>query len=92
MCHYVSSQFSITPNIQAASDPWSDLSGNANSFLKTGSFVLVNLEADYGFTDKLDVQIGARNLLDENYQLTAGFPSDCRGFFINLRYRSEPVR
>jgi len=88
----VSSQFSITPNIQAASDRLSNLSGNANSFLKTGSFVLVNLEADYAFTDKLDVQIGARNLLDENYQLTAGFPSEGRGFFIILRYRSEPAR
>jgi iron complex outermembrane receptor protein len=81
-------QFSITPNIQAASDRWSNLSGNANSFLKTGSFVLLNLEADYAFTDNLDFQIGARNLLDVNYQLTAGFPSEGRSFFINLRFRS----
>jgi iron complex outermembrane receptor protein len=84
----VTQQISITPNIEAASDRWSNLSGNANSFLKTGSFVLLNLEADYAFTEKIDFQIGARNLFDENYQLTAGFPSEGRNFFINLRYRS----
>jgi iron complex outermembrane receptor protein len=82
------SQLSITPNIQAASDRWSNLSGNANVFLKTGSFVLVNLEAEYAFTDRIDFQLGARNLLDDNYQLTAGFPSEGRSFFINLRLRS----
>jgi iron complex outermembrane receptor protein len=71
-----------------ASDRWSNLSANANSFLKTGSFFLLNLEADYAFSQNLDFQIGARNLLDENYQLTAGFPSEGRNFFINLRYRS----
>jgi iron complex outermembrane receptor protein len=84
----VTPQFSITPNIQLASDRWSNLSGNPNVFLKTGSFFLLNFEADYAFTDKIDVQIGARNLLDENYQLTAGFPSEGRNFFLNLRLRS----
>jgi len=84
----VTRQFSVTPNIQAASDRWSNLSGNANSFLKTGAFVLLNFEADYAFTENLDFQIGARNLLDENYQLTAGFPSEGRSVFINLRFRS----
>jgi iron complex outermembrane receptor protein len=81
-------QFSVTPNMDAASDRWSNLSGNPNIFLKTGSFVLLNLEADYAFTDNIDFQIGARNLLDQNYQLTAGFPSEGRSFFINLRFRS----
>jgi iron complex outermembrane receptor protein len=81
-------QLSITPNIQAASDRWSNLTGNANVFLKTGSFVLVNLEADYAITENLDFQVGARNLFDQNYQLVLGFPSEGRSFFLNLRYRS----
>ena len=85
---HVTRQFSVTPNIQAATDRWSNLSGNANSFLKTGAFALLNFEADYAFTENLDFQIGARNLLDENYQLTAGFPSEGRSVFINLRFRS----
>jgi iron complex outermembrane receptor protein len=81
-------QLSLTPNIQLASDRWSNLSGNANVYLKTGSFFLVNFEADYAFTDNIDFQVGARNLLDSNYQLVAGFPSEGRNFFINLRIRS----
>ena len=32
--------------------------------------------------------IGARNLFDQNYQLTSGFPAEGRNFFINLRLRS----
>jgi iron complex outermembrane receptor protein len=81
-------QLSLTPNIQLASDRWSNLSGNANVYLKTGSFFLVNIEADYAFTDNIDLQVGARNLLDSNYQLVAGFPSEGRNVFINLRFRS----
>jgi iron complex outermembrane receptor protein len=84
----VTPQFSVTPNIQADSDRWSNQSGNANVFLKTGSFVMVNLEADYAFTENFDLQVGARNLFDQNYQLVLGFPSEGRSFFINLRYRS----
>jgi iron complex outermembrane receptor protein len=81
-------QLSVTPNVELASDRWSNLSGNPNVFLKTGSYFLLNLEAEYAVTQNLDFQIGARNLLDRNYQLTAGFPSEGRSIFINLRYRS----
>jgi iron complex outermembrane receptor protein len=81
-------EFSITPNIQVDSDRWSNLSGNANVFLKTGSFFLVNIEADYAITQNLDFQVGARNLFDQNYAETLGFPSEGRNFFINLRYRN----
>jgi iron complex outermembrane receptor protein len=81
-------EISVTPNLELASDRWSTLSGNPNVYLKTGSYFLLNLEAEYAFTQNLDFQIGARNLLDQNYQLTAGFPSEGHSFFINLRYRS----
>ena len=84
----VTREISITPNMELASDRWSNLSGNPNVFLKTGSYFLLNLEAEYAFTENLDFQIGARNLLDQNYQLAVGFPSEGRSFFINLRYRS----
>jgi iron complex outermembrane receptor protein len=81
-------EISLTPNVELASDRWSNLSGNPNVYLKTGSYFLLNLEAEYAFTQNLDFQIGARNLLDQNYQLTAGFPSEGRSYFIGLRYRS----
>jgi iron complex outermembrane receptor protein len=79
---------SLTPNIQAANDRWSNLAGNMNVFLKTGSFFLLNFEAQYSLTDEIDIQVGARNLLDENYSLVAGFPSEGRNYFINVRVRS----
>jgi iron complex outermembrane receptor protein len=84
----ITPEISITPNIQADSDRWSNLSGNASVFQKTGAFVTVNLEADYVLTENLDFQVGARNLFDRNYALTLGFPSEGRNFFINLRYRA----
>jgi iron complex outermembrane receptor protein len=78
---------SLTPNVQMASDRWTNSTSGA-SYFKTGSFLLLNFEADYAFDDRIDVQVGARNLLDQNYQLVAGFPSEGRSFFVNLRIRS----
>jgi iron complex outermembrane receptor protein len=78
---------SLTPNFQLASDRWSNTT-SGGTFLKTGSFFLLNFEADYAVTDQLDLQVGARNLLDSNYQLVAGFPSEGRSVFVNLRIRS----
>jgi iron complex outermembrane recepter protein len=83
----VTPQLSLTPNFQLASDRWTNSTSGA-SYFKTGSFFLVNFEADYAFTDNIDLQVGARNLLDSNYQLVSGFPSEGRNFFINLRIRS----
>ena len=79
---------SLTPSIQTASDRWSNLQGNMNVFLKTGSFFLVNFVAQYALTDEVDIQVGARNLFDRNYSLVAGFPSEGRNFFLNVRVRS----
>jgi iron complex outermembrane receptor protein len=84
----VLSDLSLTPSVEIASERWSNLAGNMNVFLQTGSFVLVNFTAQYAVTDRIDIQVGARNLLDENYSLVAGFPSEGRNFFLNLRIRS----
>jgi len=70
----VTPRFSITPNLQLASDRWTNTTNGA-SYFKTGS-------------ERIGFQIGARNLLDQNYQLVGGFPSEGRSFFINLRIRS----
>jgi len=83
----VTRRLSLTPNLQLASDRWSNTS-SGNGYFKTGSFTLLNFEAEYAVTDRIDVQVGARNLLDSNYQLVLGFPSEGRNFFVNLRIRS----
>jgi len=79
-------QLSVTPNLQAASNRWGNsLSGG---YSDGGAFVLVNFEADYAIRENLDLQAGARNLLDQNYQLIPGFPSEGRNYFVALRLRS----
>lgn len=79
-------QLSVTPNLQVASNRW----GNslAGGYFHEGGFVLLNFVANYALTDTLDIQAGARNLLDQNYQLVPGFPSQGRNYFITLRLRS----
>jgi iron complex outermembrane receptor protein len=79
---------SITPSIQVDTDRWSNQSSNNNVYLQTGAFFLLNLQAQWQITDMIDMQVGARNLTDDNYQLTAGFPSEGRSFFVNVRIRS----
>jgi iron complex outermembrane receptor protein len=79
---------SVTPNVQFDSDRWSNQSSNTNVYLKTGAFFMVNIQADWQITEMIDLQAGARNLTDDNYQLTAGFPSEGRSFFLNFRIRS----
>ena len=83
----ITPRFSITPNVQLASDRWTNTT-NGSSYFKTGSFTLFNLEAEFDLTERIGFQIGARNLFDQNYQLVGGFPSEGRSFFVNLRVRS----
>jgi iron complex outermembrane recepter protein len=78
----------LTPNIQVDAARWSQLSAGGGGFVQTGSFVLLNFEADYAISDGVDFQVGARNLLDQSYQLVLGFPSEGRNFFVNFRVRS----
>ena len=83
----VTPRFRVTPNVQLASDRWSQLQ-SGSLYLKTGSFTLWNLEAEFDVTERIGFQVGARNLLDQGYSLMPGFPSEGRSFFINLRIQS----
>jgi len=83
----VTPRFSITPNVQLASDRWTQLQ-SGTLYFKTGAFTLINLEAEFDITERIGFQVGARNLFDQDYQLMAGFPSEGRSVFINLRLQS----
>src|SRR5215471_15338118 len=83
----ITPRLSFTPNLQLASDRWTNTT-SGSSYYKTGSFTLWNFEADFAVTDNIDFQVGGRNLLDSNYQIVGGFPSEGRNFFVNLRIRS----
>lgn len=78
--------FTITPNLSLASNRWTSNTAGTQYF-KTGAFALAGLSLNYRFADHFDINAGVKNLFDENYQLTAGFPEPGRTFFMQLRYR-----
>jgi iron complex outermembrane receptor protein len=55
--------------------------------VQTGSYSLLNLQAEYAVDQNLTASIGATNLLDQNYALAEGFPEPGRQFFVNLKAR-----
>jgi iron complex outermembrane receptor protein len=57
------------------------------NYIETGSYTLLNLQAEYQFTDSVSAAIGATNVLDDNYALAEGFPEPGRQFFANARMK-----
>ncbi len=84
----------ITPSFELASDRYSVVTSEplaAGAFIpryvKTGAFALVNIQAEYQFTDNFSAAIGGTNLTDENFALAEGFPEAGRQFFTNARLK-----
>jgi iron complex outermembrane receptor protein len=78
--------FTVTPNLSLASNRWtSNTAGKL--YFKTGAFALAGISFDYRVAGHFDINAGIKNLFDQNYQLTAGFPEPGRSFFLGLRYR-----
>lgn len=74
---------SVTPNVEAATNRWT--STKAGKYYKTGSYVLANFQVAYEVTKNLTVSASAQNLLDQDYQLTDGFPEQGRNFLVTTR-------
>ncbi len=72
----------VTPTVELADDRWSDVTGG--TYRKVGSYTLVGLQVQYGMGDLWQVAVGARNLLDENYQLADGYPDPGRSLYAKL--------
>ena len=80
--------FTITPSLALASDRNSIVtSGTTRSYIETGAYALVNVQAEYKFTENFTAAIGGTNLTDENYSLAEGFPEAGRQFFANARVK-----
>jgi len=79
----------ITPSVELASDRWSlaSMGADADQYIKVGSYALLNLNVEYRVNEIFTASIGGRNLTDENYMLTEGFPEPGRQFFANVRAR-----
>jgi len=86
----IGDRFTVTPSVEVASDRWTVTSSsliNPPRFYRTGSYALANLVVGIDITPKVNLLIGARNLLDASYQLVDGFPEEGRNFRADLRVR-----
>ena len=81
-----SPDFTVTPNLQLASDRWT-VTTNGARYYKTGAFGLLGVSFNYRFAERFDLNFGMKNLMDSNYQLTSGFPEAGRTAFLELRFR-----
>jgi iron complex outermembrane receptor protein len=78
----------ITPSLALASDRYSIVtSGTTRTYVETGSYALVNIQAEYKFNENFSAAIGGTNLTDEDYALAEGFPEAGRQFFANARMK-----
>ena len=76
----------IVPNIDIASDRWT-VNTAGTRYYRTGSYVQANLRVDVTLVDGVEIGIGGRNLFDDDYQLTDGFPEPGRSLFASIRAR-----
>jgi iron complex outermembrane receptor protein len=72
----------ITPSLELASDRWSlvtaaGVPANIN-YVQIGSYSLVNLDVEYRVNETFTLSAGGKNLTDENYMLSEGFPEPGR--------------
>jgi iron complex outermembrane receptor protein len=77
---------SVMPNLEVASDR-STVNTAGTVYSRTGAYALVNLTLSYALTDQLSIELGGRNLGDQNYQLVDGFPEPGRSLFVAVKAR-----
>jgi len=66
----------ITPNVEIASDRWTQ---NSNSvYYKLGAYTLANISAEYELRPGTTVNLTVRNMFDLNYSLADGTPEPGR--------------
>lgn len=75
----------LLPTLDIASNRWTTDSTGIDYF-KTGHYINLSINALYQVTDQLELGVGAKNLLDKNYQLAAGYPEQGRNFYVKLRF------
>ncbi|WP_235589513.1 MULTISPECIES: TonB-dependent receptor plug domain-containing protein [Sphingobium] len=77
----------IVPSVDIASDRTTVSTASPRVYYRTGSYVQANLRIDYTLLNGVEIGVGARNLFDDNYTLTGGFPEPGRSLFVSIRAR-----
>lgn len=75
----------IMPSVDIASNRWTTDSYGID-YYKTGHYVNLATSVMYQLTEQWQISAGAKNLLDQNYQLAVGYPEMGRNFFIKARF------
>lgn len=83
-------KLTIVPNVDIASsrvtlDTFVPTAPTTVRYYRTGDYVVANIRVDYEVLDGVTLGVGARNLFDENYTLTDGFPEAGRSFYASVR-------
>ena len=81
----------VLPGIDLASNRWTLFTATPASqparYYRTGAYVNASLRIDYALNDQIDFAIGGRNLFDDYYSLTDGFPEPGRTIYASARFR-----
>jgi iron complex outermembrane receptor protein len=83
-------KLTISPSLDVAGDRWSDVNTAPVApfpYLRTGRYTLLDLSAQYSVQPNVDVVIGLKNLADQSYELSWGFPQAGRTFYVKTRAR-----
>ena len=81
-------RLAVTPSIEVADDRWSNVNPPVpDPYVATGSYTVVNVDSSYTFGNGVELALGARNLLDDNYELAWGFPESGRNVYGKVRIR-----
>ena len=72
----------FTPNVEYNSSRYSSSDG-----VRVDGFWLWNFNAKWELPRGFAVSAGVQNLLDENYELTEGYPEEGRNYYANVSYR-----
>ena len=79
-------RLTITPTLDIAGDRWSDVNpAPAFPYVRTGSYTLLDIAAEYTVIRGLSIVGGFKNLTDDNFELAWGFPQSGRTFYLKTR-------
>jgi iron complex outermembrane receptor protein len=74
----------LTPSLEMASTRWTS-TPDGSVYYRTGAYFLTNFNADWQATENVKLTAGVRNLFDELYTLTNGFPEPGRSMYLALK-------